>query len=39
MDTQYKYVETKEKTGSIDMIKEEIKMLLYNKRNIIKKTN
>jgi hypothetical protein len=34
-----KYIETKEKTGSIGMIKEEIKMLLYNKRNIIKKTN
>jgi len=36
MEKFNRYLEVKEKDGALDAMKEEVKLLLYNKRNIIK---
>lgn len=36
MDKFQRYLDVKEKDGALDVMKEEVKLLLYNKRKIIK---
>lgn len=35
MDKFQRYLDVKEKDGALDVLKEEVKLLLYNKRNVI----